>query len=586
MINSRQPQALPRLSVCIILLATFIIYYNALSNEFVFDDLPNIVQNPWIKQIKSLPIIFFSPLSGFDAGYATSYYRPLIHVLYMVTYAVVGLNPWGFHLVNILFHAGTSVLVFLLFSKLQPDSQPSSHLLSPSLFAALLFAAHPIHTEAVTWIAGVMDVSFTFFFLLSLYHYMRSEEGGKYNYYLSIVSFFLSTLCKEPALTLLFILIAYDYVFKRTNFRLSRYAIRYLPYLVVMGIYFALRINALGGFAPSKTHIDLTIYQYVINIIHLFVQYIEKLILPLNLSAIYSFHPLTTVFDLTALISLVFLLGIAFFAYKMRKDKVIFFTLFLIVLPLLPAFAIRSIAGESVFAERYLYLPSVGYVIIVALLLTRIRLSVPYQKAILAIVFFVLVASYSAGTIIRNMAWKNSYTLWTDTVQKNPDSAVAHRYLGFALYADGRIDDAIEQYKTALAFKPDDEDTHLNIGVAYDHKGWTEQAIAEYQTVLMLNPNNSKAHNNLGGACVNKGLLDEAIAHYQRALDLDLNYAAAHNGLGIAYARKGMMDEAIDNFGAAVRLNPNNADYHANLMKSYEIKKQAQGEIRGQTHVK
>lgn len=574
MIESRQPKVFPLLSLCIILLVTFASYLNALPNAFVYDDFLNVVGNPWIKDIKYLPEMFSSNVAGFDATYTTSYYRPLIHVIYMFTYALFSLNPWGFHFVNILFHACTSILVFFMASKLlsEFDPFPRPRMLSPAFFAALLFAAHPIHTAAVDWIAGIMDVSFALFFLLSLYLYMRSEEGGTYNYYLSIVSFFLATLCKEPALTLPFILIAYDYIFKRTDSRLPRYTVRYLPYLVVMGIYFALRLNALGGFAPSKTQIDLTVYQYIINIIHLFAQYIEKLIFPFNLSAIYSFHPLTTIIDPKAMISLVMALGIAFFAYAMRKDKVISFSLCLIIFPLLPVFYIRSIAGESVFAERYLYLPSSGYVIILALLLTRIRLSVSYQKIILAIVFFVLIASYSVGTIVRNMAWKNSYTLWTDTVQKNPDSAVAHRFLGFALFTDGRLDEAIEQYKTALGFKPDDEDAHLNLGVVYNLKGWTEQAILEFQTVLKLNPNNSVAHSNLGGALVNKGLIDEAVGHFQIAIKINPDNAAAYNGLGIAFGQKGLLDEAIELLGSAQRLEPNNPVYNDNLMKAYEIK--------------
>ncbi len=572
--NRPQSNTLPLLPVLLILLVTFAVYFNALSNGFVFDDIQDVVENPWIRDIRYLPQIFSSNVAGFNAAYATSYYRPLIHVIFMLAYAVFGLSPWGFHLVNILFHACASLLLFFIASKLILgfDPYPWPGRFSPAFYAALLFAAHPINTGTVDWVSGVMDASFAFFFLLSLYLYMRSEDGGKYNYYLSIVSFFLSTLCKEPALTLPFVLIAYDYTFKKSDFSLSRYAKRYLPYLAVMGIYFVLRFNALGSFAPSKTHIDLTVYQYVINIIHLFSQYIVKLIFPFNLSAIYRFHPLTTIFEPNAMIALIVVLGFAFFAYTMRKDKVIFFSLFIVVFPLLPAFAITSIAGDSVFAERYLYLPSAGYAIILALLLTRIRLSVSYKNTILAIVFFVLIVSYSAGTIVRNTAWKNSFTLWTDTVRKAPDSAVAHKYLGFALYTDGRLDEAIEQYKAAVGLDPNNEDVHLNLGAAYYVKGWTDQAMTEYQTVLMLNPNNSVAHCNLGDAFLADGLIDDAVEHYQIAIEINPGFAAAYNGLGRAFGSKGLIDEAIESFASAQRLNPNDPVYNANLMKAIEIK--------------
>ena len=575
MMGSHQSKTFSLLPLFVILIVSFAVYFNALFNEFVYDDLPSIIDNPWIKDIKYLPKIFSSQLAGFNAGYATSYYRPLIHVIYMLDYAVFGLNPWGFHLVNILFHTGASILLFFITSKLLsgPPLFPSARMLSPALLVALLFATHPIHTEAVTWIAGIMDVSCAFFLLLSLFLYMRSETGGKYNYYLSIAFFFLSTLCKEPALTLPFILIAYDYVYEKIDFHLPRHFLRYLPYIVVMGIYFALRLNALGAFAPSKTNINLNAYQYVINIVPLFAQYLVKLILPFNLSLIYIFHPLTSFFELREIVSLVFVLGIIFLAYRARKDKAIFFSLFLMILPLLPAFYIKSIAGESVFAERYLYLPSAGFAIIVGLLISRIRLSVSYQNTVLAIVFFMLIVSFSAGTLLRNRVWKNSYTLWTDTVKKNPDSAVAHKYLGFALYANGKLDDAIDQYKTALDLKFTDKETHLNLGAAYDLKGWTEQAIVHYQAVIMLDPAYSSAYTNLGGAYLKTGLIDKAIEHFQIAIKLRPDEAAAYSGLGIAYARRGLIDEAIKSFGTALRLDPDNRDYYDHLMKAYELRK-------------
>jgi hypothetical protein len=338
------------LPVLIILLVSFSVYFNALFNEFVYDDLPNVVENPWIKDFNNIPQIFTTYFSAFDPNTAASYYRPLIHIIDMFTYAVFGLNPFGFHLVNILFHACTSILVFSIAKKMLSEFQPSAYarVFSPAFLMALLFAVHPIHTEAVTWVSGITDLSYAFFYLLSLYLYMRSETGGRINYYLSLVSFFLSTLCKEPALTLPFILIVYDYSFNKMDFRLTRRTVRYLPYMVLMAIYFVLRLNALGRFAQGYSSIDLNTYQYVINLILLFSQYIQKLILPFNLSAIYSLHPLTSILQPKSMISLVFSLGIIAFAYRIRKDKILFFSLCLIVIPLLPIFFLAQIAGKSV----------------------------------------------------------------------------------------------------------------------------------------------------------------------------------------------------------------------------------------------
>jgi tetratricopeptide (TPR) repeat protein len=563
------------LSALIILLVSFAVYFNALFNEFVYDDLLNVVQNPWIKDLKNIPQIFTTYFSAFDPNTAASYYRPLIHIIDMFTYAVFGLNPLGFHLVNIIFHAFTSILVFSIAKKMLSKSQPSiyTQVFSPAFFIALLFSVHPIHTEAVTWISGITDLSYTFFLLLSLYLYMRSETGGRVNYYLSLMSFFLSTLCKEPALTLPFILIVYDYSFNKMDFRQTRRIVRYFPYIVVMAIYFVLRLNALGRFAQGYSSIDLNTYQYIINLIVLFSQYIQKLILPFNLSAIYSLHPLTSILQPKSMLSLVFSLGILVFAYRIRRDKILFFSLCLVVIPLLPTFFLAQIAGKSVFAERYLYLPSSGFVILLVLLLARIRVPVHFQHTILAGVLLILTLSYATGTVIRNMVWKNNYTLWSDAVKKDPDSAIAHSYLGRTLYADGKIKEAIDQYQQALNLNPKDEDIYVNLGAAYLLDGRIKEAFMQFQAVLRINPTIPEAHINLANIYINDGLIDEAIVHYQIALKLNPSLAPAYNGLGIAYIKKRMIVEAIENFSSAVRSDSNNSDYYDNLMKAYEIRK-------------
>ena len=138
-----------------------------------------------------------------------------MHIIYMSIYYVLGLNPWGFHLVSVLFHAGVSVMVFIITSRLLRDLRPQARVSSttPAFMAALLFAAHPIHTEAVAWAAGLPDLSFTFFYLLSFYLYIRSKDSNapfSIVFFLSIASFFLAALCKEPALTLPLIIAAYD----------------------------------------------------------------------------------------------------------------------------------------------------------------------------------------------------------------------------------------------------------------------------------------------------------------------------------------------------------------------------------------
>lgn len=581
-ILARSPeQSLLKSQVILVACVSFGVYFNGLFNGFVFDDMHQVLRNPWIKNLSRIPEIFATDVWHF-AGWASNYYRPLMHVSYMVSYYIFGLKAWGFHLVNLLYHCGVTVLVFLVASHLVRrfrDSPSTSHL-SPPLIAALLFATHPIHTEVVTPIMGIPDLSFTFFYLLSFYVYIRGGEGFERGHILSVGSFFIATLCKEPALTLPLILLAYDYAFGRLSDSVFGCTKRYAPYLGVVGVYFVLRHFALGGFVPSKQEIGLSVYQYIINMFYLFALYLKKLIIPMNLNFLYTFQPVRSIFQMETALSLI--VGIAFvflMCVTAKKSKVIFFALLLIALPLLPALYLPALAQnlDNAFAERYLYLPSFGFVLLLAFLLARTKaLKSPRPQIIMSIILLILTAFYSVGTACRNSIWKDNFSLWEDTAKKSPESGMARQYLAYALQERGKVDEAIEHYHAALCLGenkvPVQQFVRYNLGVAYGMKGETDKAIEEYGIALKLNPKHAKAHNNLAVALMNKGQIDQAIEHYRSAITIDPDFAEAHSNLGVAYAKDGLLDKAIDQFQIAVDLAPWNAKYYENLGLAYRTR--------------
>jgi len=557
----------------IILLISFAVYSNTLYNNFVFDDIPNVLENHWIKDIRNVKEIFSTHLAGFNNGYSTSYYRPVIQLIYMFNYHIFGIAPWGFHFINILLHAAVSVVVFLIASRIFYAQQRIRSLFSIPFLVALLFATHPIHTEAVSWVSGVMDLSFTFFYLLSLYCYICSYDERPFRgaLFLSVVLFFISSLCKEPALTLPLLLVAYDGFFRKKEAYATVHIKRYVPYIFVSAVYLLMRISALKGIAPSKSFQELSTFQYVINVFPLFVNYLKKLVLPLELSAVHPFSPVSSILEPNCLLSILVTIGIGILAYWMRKRKTVLFGLSLIVIPLLPALYIPGISGEGAFAERYLYLPSVGFVLVLGYLYGCVLERTGTRAALLAIVPIGLIVIYSIGTVERNKVWKDSYSLWSDTLKKSPRSAVAHEYYGYALYSQGRLDEAIEQYRIALSLNPQRVDSHINLGVAYALKGWTDQAIAQYKSGLTLRPGDAEGHMNLGLAFLAKEQIEDAVGECSMALGSNPNSAGAHNCLGIALTAKGLMDKAIYHFQEAVRLDPNNINYRNNLSLSYKV---------------
>jgi len=558
------------LQAALLVAVSLLVYSNTLLSGFVFDDVQNILENRWIRDFSHIPDIFSRHVAGFDKGFATSYYRPLIHLFYMLNYKIFGLNAWGYHLVNVLFHTGVVILLFLLIRRFAREKGPD--FLSAPFLAALLFAVHPVHTEAVSWIAGLMDLSFSFFYLLAFYFYIRSGGAFGGSYTVSLLSFFLATISKEPALTLPGLLVAYDYAFKKEGMRTVPALKRYAPYLFVIGIYFALRVNALQGIVPSKKLLGLTDFQYVLNVFPLFIKYLEKLAFPLSLTALHLFKPVKGVLELKSILSLLFTFAFILCAWlAIKKDRKLALGFILTLVPLLPALYIPGVTSPSVFAERYLYLPSSGLAVLVAFLIgwmdeNRENWKIAGRGALLLIS-----AVLALATFMHNAVWKDNLSLWSDTAKKSPESAEAHAYLGYALYESGDVDGAIREYRTAIRLKPGLGEARLNLGVAYFQKGLFEDAISEYGRALLLEPGSFILHNNIGLCYMNLGDPDRAAEHYRTALSINPGFSDAHNNLGIAYWKKGLKAEAIKEFEAASILDPENPDYGRNLYMAREF---------------
>jgi len=564
--------------VFIVFALSVVVYLNAIPNGFVIDDLSQVVNNQWIRNVKYIPDIFSSSVWSFE-GRDSNYYRPLMHIFYMCVYHIAGLKPWVYHLVNVLFNSSVCILVLLTSSRLFHTYKTPSFFgyFSLPLAVTILFSSHPIHTEAVAWVAGILDLSFTFFYLLSLYFYMRSRQGYNTDYIISVASFFLSTLCKEPALTLPAILVAYDYVVEDGSRKSLDLLKRYIPYIVVSVIYVYMRYMALKGFAPVKLPVDMGLYQYVINIVVLFSDYLGKLLLPIDLNIWHVFSPIDTLVSVIVIISiLVSGIFLALVWISFSKNKLVFFSLLIIVLPLLPVMYIPALTqgSENAFAERYLYLPSFGFVLLIGTSMEWVLRRKPNWTTYFGVALLATFLLYSVGTVSRNFVWKDSYTLWSDAVRKSPHSAKAHEVLGYALLHQGREEEGLKELQTALLLKPDLLEQTIGKGIAYGKKGFTDKAIFQFVSASLMKPDSAEAHFNLGAAYDNKGWIDLAVKQYEISLILAPNHAEAHNNLGVAYSMRGSLDKGIMHLQEAVRLTPGDESFRINLAKAYELKGQ------------
>jgi tetratricopeptide (TPR) repeat protein len=506
-------------SISIIAAVSLAVYANVLGNGLVFDDDFLVLNNPWITDARFIPKIFLSGAWEFK-GDVTSFYRPLMHVTYMLTYYLFGLGPWAFHVVNVLFHAGSSVMVFLIARKLLAASGSRQGILSPPLMAAVLFAVHPVHTEAVAWVAGLTDLSYTFFCLLSLYLYIRSD--GRYNtpYYLSALAFLTGMLFKEPAAALPLLLLAYDLLLRGEKPRMPSILKRYAPFALAVIVYAVLRFLALGGsMAPARRAGG---YGFIGNMFVLIAAYVNKLILPFDLKLIHSFSPVGSLFEpyaaaaaaITALVVLLYVI-----AY--RKNRTAFFFLLVIALPMLPCLYTPAILAGNIspMGERYLYLPSAGFAMLIGLPMARLFRQ--GKSAVAVSSFLALAVLFSALTISRNADWKDGYTLWSAELSKSPNNSFVHGSLGKVYYRDGRYDLALDEFITAVNCKPVALGAYNDLGRVYNQLGMVDKSIEALNYSLKLDPEDADAHNDLGVDYIAKGDLNNGLEHFQAAVRLD-----------------------------------------------------------------
>jgi tetratricopeptide (TPR) repeat protein len=226
-------------------------------------------------------------------------------------------------------------------------------------------------------------------------------------------------------------------------------------------------------------------------------------------------------------------------------------------------------------AERYLYLPAVGFCMALSILLVNIPLRFPglnLNKAKMAgMCVVVLVALYAVITINRNSDWQDGLSLWSQTLKHVPNSPGVHSNLGRAYYDKGMLDEAFKEFKTAIKLDPKAYKAHYNLGFAYEQKGLIPEAIQAYERTIRINPKYTNAHFNLGNIYARMGRLTDAARAYESALEFDPKDTTARNNLGVIYARQDKLDQAILQWQRILELDPDNQEVRENIGKAQKM---------------
>ena len=509
-----------RLAACSVAIVAIVVHLASLRNGFVYDDVPQVVENPWIRDPASLGEVLTSGAWSY-AGTASNYYRPVMHVVYTIVYQAFGLNPAGFHLANLILHAAVCVLAFLA----------SELLLSDSLVAlgvALLFAVHPVHTEAVSWIGGVPDLAAALFCLAALVLHATAESGWRRA--IAAALLLLGALSKEIALVFPAVLLAWD-VARRRPLRIGHHA----PYLLVIALYAGLRAHALGAVAPVRRHPELDAVGVAVNVLPLLADYARMLVVPARLTVFHAFAPVASV-DARVLAGIAVVVATAIGTLLLwRRARGAWFALVVLVLPLLPALYIPGV-GENPLAERYLYVPSLGFLWLVAFgAIAAMRRSQALRLPIAAACGIVVVL-FSVQSAARQKVWRSDLTLWEEAVARSPGAPIAHYNLAAALAAQGRLEEAIAEYQAALRIQPSAV-AFTSLAAVESQAGREDRAAAALRDAIAVDPRYAPAWNDLGVIALRAGRVEEAGAMFRRAVALDPGLAVARQNLELASRR-------------------------------------------------
>jgi tetratricopeptide (TPR) repeat protein len=588
-------------------LLAFIIYSNSFNNEFVFDDIPLIVENHQINKIENIP-----RLMGLTGN--MPYYRPLRIVSYVIDYYFFKLNPKGYHFSNILYHILTTFLVFLIARRLSGN-------VIIALTVSLLFMAHPVNTENVTYISGRRDILATLFYLLGFFIFLKYRETKKLILYPFIfLSYALALFSKEMAVTLPAVLFLYDFIehlqasqnkhpennsftglFVSVKGTLRKYFLFYLPFFIG-GLAFTYYKVVVAPPSHGHDYYGGHLWTNFFTVARIIVYYIKLLLLPVVLNADYSFNafPITdSLLDISAWGAILFILFFLWFAVKsFKRNRIITFSIFWFFITLLPVCHIFP--HHELLAEHYLYLPCIGILFLMGIFLYNCLHKKSPSLFFACIV--ILLVLFSLRTYDRNKDWKNAMSLWEKTVTTAPDCARAWNNLGVERYQAGDIDNSEKSYRRAIEIKPEYSDPYHNLGNIMADRGLFDEARKYYikaykyctveskkieilnsmgivhkktgnlklakqlfSSALSQNPNYPEALINMAAVLYDEGKYWKAWGTLMKALKIAPDSPEVHNNLGSVYKKRGDLPEAAAEFREAIRLKPDFMEAYNNL---------------------
>ena len=551
--------------IAVVLALTFAVYIPTLRYQFVHDDRGQIVENPDVRSWHAVPTYFTAHAwAGVMPDEWVNYYRPIFMLWLRLNDAVFGNRAWGWHLTTILTHVLTTLLVYLLVCRLGIDHHVA-------LLAAMIFGLHPAHIEGVAWISGVTEPLLGMFLIGSFLAYLRSrlEGAGALKWkVISLALFAFATLEKETGLILPGLLLVYEWAFGGEWGRpLELRGIltwcgeafgRVWPYFFIVALYIPARIYALKGFNHVVT--PLAPAQLVFTWPSLAAFWVRHLIWPVGLSTYYNspavLHPTLTNFILPGIF--IACVGLGVYTCVRSSRPAAFFAVWL-VLPLIPILNLRVFNANDFAHDRYLYLPSVGLAVLLAMLLTRVCGGPPRWLGVPASLFVVvlcLTAAMSYGTVTESFYFKDNLTFYAYNLTRAPHNPDAESNYASTLAEGGQYGPAIEAFLDAVNYNPTYWTPTYNLALTYYKVGNLPEAERYFIRAIRINPNKSDEYFYLGMTRFKSGRTPDAITCLRQAITINPNGFVYHLALGVMLKTQGDLAGALQEFKMELANNP------------------------------
>jgi len=551
-------------AVGLLIFTTLLAYSNSFTVPFIFDDRPAILENASIRHLWPIGDVLSPPSTGGN----TVSGRPLLNLSLALNFAISGPSAWSYHAFNLALHLLAALTLFglvrrvlelpALRSRFAPDA------LAFALSVAVLWAVHPLSTQAITYIVQRAEALMGFFYLLTLYAFVRSLTAPRSSPWLGLSVF--ACLCgmatKESMISAPLIILLFDRTLVAGTVR-EAWRRRRLYYAGLAGTWLLLAylVASTGGNRGGSLGFGAGVawWTYASTEFQVIVRYLALSVWPRPLVFEYDLPWARQAWDIIPYAFGVAALVIATVVGLVKRSVigVAGAWFFAILAPT------SSIVPMQSIAEYRMYLPLAPVLCIVVA-----GLYAGLGRAVLP-VMLALALVLGGLTMRRNTDYQSELALWGDTVAKRPENARARCNFGIALVKAGRLADGVEQLTEALRLKPDFAEAHGSLGYALLQTGRAAAALVHLAEAVRLKPYDAEAQNNLGNALLQLDRVTEAGGHFAQAVTLKPDFVEAHFNLGNVLLQSGRGEEAIQQYELALRLAPNDAEIHNNLGNAY-----------------